>query len=245
MQNKNLLNRLIFLAFFTIVVAGCSQEMEKTSSTEKIEEEFTDTGALVIESSPSAAKVYFDGELKGDTPFTLYNIPVGLHDIAVKKDGYADFEEKITIKVGKTEEIDILLKPVKDAIEEKKPKEEVLIKDTPDSMPKLNIINLSNFAMYFDFDNKLFTDLRTEKSDIFSRRYDAHIDFTALAPAKIKIINKQLKDVKKEECISADDAIASFYSGQTLCVKTVEGSIIALSGSWEKAPSEVEWVLLS
>ena len=113
----------------------------------------------------------------------------------------------------------------------------------PAPAAQLNKINLSSFAMYFDLDNKLFTEIRTEKTDIFARRYDAYVYFTALAPAKIYVLDKPLKDITKEDCIFSDTATATLFSKQTICVKTMEGAVFAVS--WQASPTELEWALLS
>ena len=106
-------------------------------------------------------------------------------------------------------------------------------------------INLSSFAMYYDFENKLFTKIRSEKSDIFSKKYDKYLHFTSITPAKIEILNKPLKDTSRADCTYAKNAVAQLYSGQTLCVITIEGNYFAVSGTWDKLPGELESVQLS
>lgn len=241
MKNKFL--RKLIILFLIIFVTGCVKVAEKSPVSENIEEEVVDTGVLDIKSSPSQAEIYVDGEFKGNTPFTLYNFPVGTYNVVVKKDDYTDFEREVTVKVGKTEEIDATLKPI--IIEEKKPEklEEELPKNI--SIPKLNKINLSSFAMYYDFDKMQFWEIRTSESDLFSRKYDTYVHFTALIPTKISVIGKPINDVKKEDCIFSDIAVTPVFSGQTLCVKTGTGTVIAIGAVWEKMPDELEWKLLS
>jgi len=233
---------LALLIIFSIFVSGCKAE-EKKQVTETTEE-VVDTGVLVVESSPSSAQVYVSEEFKGDSPVTLYNLPVGKYDITVKKEGYADFKKTATVKVGKTEKVDVTLNPV---VEETKPTlkepEKPAQENVPTPAAQLNKINLSSFAMYFDLDNKLFTEIRTEKTDIFARRYDTYVYFTALAPAKIYVLDKPLKDITKEDCIFSDTAATTLFSKQTICVKTMEGAVFAVS--WQASPTELEWALLS
>lgn len=48
-----------------------------------------------IASTPAGAKVYVDGDLKGETPIT---VPMGrkdFHDVRIEKDGYEEFQETI------------------------------------------------------------------------------------------------------------------------------------------------------
>ena len=244
MKNKNIMNLLVFIAIFSMLITACAEQVEKPS--EEFQE-VIDTGILVVESEPSEAQVYADGELKGQTPLTLYNFPAGTHIIAVKKGGYIDFEKEINVKVGLTEEVDAELAPLKSKaaeteVMETKPEEAEALQEQ--EKIQSNKINLSGFAMYYDFDNNLFTKLRSEKSDIFSKKYDTYIHFTSITPAKIKIIKAPLKDVNMADCVNAG-AVGQLYSSQTLCVITGEGNYFAVSGIWDKMPAELEFVQLS
>ncbi len=238
MKGKGILSVLASLIIISLFIAGC-KAAEKEPKPAEPAEEAVDTGALVIESTPSLAQVYIGGKYIGDTPLTLYNLPVGYYDIAVKKEGHVDFKITATIKVGRTEEVDAVLTPA--IAGEKKPVEQALPEKA--SEPQPNKINLSSFAMYYDFDKVQFSELSTDKSDIFSRKYDTYIHFTALTPAKIYVLNKPLKEVKKEDCIFADTAVAPLFSRQTLCINTAEGNVAALG--FEAKPEELEWMLLS
>ncbi|MBI2647369.1 PEGA domain-containing protein [Candidatus Woesearchaeota archaeon] len=248
MISKNTLNALIFFTLFAIIIVGCSELTNKTPIiTEKTEEEITDTGVLIIDSFPTAAQVYINTEFKGDTPLALYNFPVGSYNVVIKKEGYTDFEKNVAVTVGRTEEIDAALTPIKSTIEEIKPEEikDAMPEDISALTPKISKINISTFAMYYDFDKMEFTELRTEGSDLFSRKYDNYIHFTALTPAKINVINKPIYEVNKEDCIFSDIGVASVFSGQTLCVMTLEGATVAIGGIWQESPAELKWALFS
>lgn len=229
----------LLYAILILIIFGCVQP-EEAPVTEQMEE-VTDTGILVIESAPSEAQVYVDNELKGQTPLTIYNFPVGTYKVLVKKDGYSDFEKTIAVKVGLTEEVDAALNPVKKAEPKPTEKEETM----PQKESAVNKINLSSFALYLDFEKRLFTETRTEKSDLFSRKYDTYLDIVALTPAKMKATNMPLSTMNRADCINADTTVVQLYSKQTLCVITVEGNYFALGGSWEKTPVELEFVQLS
>jgi len=243
LMKNNKISLLVFLAVFIIIVGCKAGEKEPVA---EAPEEVVDSGSLIIESSPSSAQVYVGEGLKGETPITIYNLPVGEYDITVKKDGYADFKKTVAIRVGKIEEVDVTLASV--AVGEAKP---IIREPEKEANPEnvtapdiqLNKIDLSSFAMYLDLESQLFTEIRTENADIFSRKYDTYVHFTALTPAKINVINEPLKDVAKEDCIFSDIAIATLFSGQTLCVKTMEGAVFALS--WQASPNEMELKLLS
>ncbi len=241
MKNKTILNIIVFLIIVSIFIVGCKVEQKETIETI---EEVVATGALVVESSPSLAQVYIGEEYRGDTPLSLYNIPVGQYDITVKKEGFVDFKKTINIKVGRTEEIDATLTPVvKPEAEEKKPEEPT--EKMPETPAKLNKIKLSSFAMYYDFDKMEFTELRTEGSDLFSRKYDTYVHFTALTPTKINVINKPINEIEREDCIFGDTTVTSVFSVQTLCIKTGSGIILAIGGIWQTMPTEIEYVQFS
>ena len=252
MAYKNIINKFAFFIFLVVIVIGCSKTEEQKPVSEKTEE-VTDTGVLVIDSYPSAAQIYVDGELKGDTPFTLYNFPVGQHEVMIKKDGYEDFKKTATIAVGRTEEIKATLSEITIAVP--KPAEKSMTEENK-SMPKmdekvtssskLNKVNVnSSFIAYYDFKNAMFTGTASASPDVFSSNYNTYLYFTAYSPVTIRILDKQIQDVKKEDCASAHDTIANLYSGQTLCVKTTNGLIAAIGGSWKTSPSELQWVLFS
>ena len=57
----------------------------------------TATGIIAISSSPKAAKVYVNGELKGVTDINI-TLPPGKYTIEVKKDGYMDWKKNISLK---------------------------------------------------------------------------------------------------------------------------------------------------
>lgn len=234
---------LVLALVSSIFIAACTQQAKNAPAEEL--QEVIDTGIIRVESVPSKAHVYVDGELKGQTPLTLYNFPVGAYNLAVKKEGYADFEKEINVKVGLAEEVSAELVPLKS-----KSAETEVMETNPEeakkNLPKAqaNKMNLSSFAMYYDFENKLFTKIRSEKSDIFSKKYDTYLHFISITPAKIKIIKAPLNEIRRADCLDAG-AIGQLYSGQTLCVITAEGNYFAVSGTWDKMPSELEFVQLS
>ncbi|MEK6983850.1 MAG: PEGA domain-containing protein [Nanoarchaeota archaeon] len=249
-MKKNItLNTLISLTLIAMLILSCSQAIDKEPLAEKAEE-LGDTGALFVESSPNSAQVFLGEEFKGNTPLNLYNLPVGQYEVTFKKEGYADFKKKVAIKVGKTEEIDATLTPLKSAVEETKQEiKEAFEEKAPEnksvSTNKPGKINLSSFSLYYDFDNIQFTELRTDGSDLFSRKYDTYVHFTVLPPTNINIVNKPISEVQKEDCIFADTAVLPVFSGQSLCVKTASGTIVAVGGVWQTMPAELEWKQLN
>ncbi|HID38664.1 MAG TPA: PEGA domain-containing protein, partial [Calditrichaeota bacterium] len=61
-------------------------------------------GALMIDTNPRGARVSLDGQeiTKTFTPVQLNNIPVGVHQIGIHKDGYADYQITVKVEQGKT-----------------------------------------------------------------------------------------------------------------------------------------------
>jgi hypothetical protein len=74
------------------------------------------TGTLKIESVPGVAKVYIDGEYKGETPssgyLTISNLAAGDHDLKVNKSGYKDWIGVVTIPSGSTKYEAVILESI-------------------------------------------------------------------------------------------------------------------------------------
>lgn len=71
----------------------------------------TSTGILAISSSPKAAKVYINGELKGatDSNFTL---SYGQYSVEIKKDGYTNWKKQVALKGELVLSLDAILFPL-------------------------------------------------------------------------------------------------------------------------------------
>jgi len=97
-----------------------------------------------------------------------------------------------------------------------------------------NTINLgNNFLLFYDFSEDEFIDKRQFGSDTFSKRYKTYFVFTRFDPANVKIIDKDIDDIEMRDCGQVNDRFVFLYSGQSLCVKTKDGNVVALGGSWE------------
>ena len=55
------------------------------------------TGVLTVQSSPSLADLYVNGEKEGRTSKSV-SLPVGIHSVLVKKNGYVEWKKDIEIK---------------------------------------------------------------------------------------------------------------------------------------------------
>jgi len=247
MGRQRILSIALCLIIF-IFIAGCRQSAE--NSVPNQQEQITDTGILSVKSVPSAAQVYIGGELKGETPLDLYNFPVGSYAVTVKKSGYSDFEKTAEVNVGMTEEVDAELNPLqateknsqKDA--ENKSAAVQAPENIPPSSQKLNTANISgSFMLYYDFKNGLFTETTSGSPDVFSSNYDTYVYFTIVEPSRMRIYNKPIETIKKEDCQFLTETVGNLYSGQTLCVKTTDGRIAAIGGSWKDSPTELKWIV--
>ncbi len=83
---------LLIIAFLLIGSAGC-KNIKKAN--------------VKINSEPSGAEVYINGELKGKTPLTL-TLAYGTYQLELKKSGHKDIKKELTVN-GKTRDINIEL----------------------------------------------------------------------------------------------------------------------------------------
>ena len=133
MSKKGFLNVIIFFIFLNIFASACSKGPEQHLQ-DKTEPESIDTGILIIKSTPSNAMVYIDGKFDGNTPLELYNFPIGSYDLLLRAEGYSDLSKKVTLTVGKSQEVEVVLIPVQTSSEEKKPESEEE-NETPEAQP--------------------------------------------------------------------------------------------------------------
>lgn len=68
------------------------------------------SGILAITSNPKAAKVYVNGELKGVTDLNL-TLPADQYTVEVKKDGYTDWKQNVSLKGEIVMSLDAALYP--------------------------------------------------------------------------------------------------------------------------------------
>ncbi|MGR3174615.1 MAG: PEGA domain-containing protein [Candidatus Scalindua sp.] len=59
------------------------------------------TGSIMIESEPTEAKIYLDGEEAGTTPDTLSPITIGVHEVEIRMDGYEVWSDIANIEPEK------------------------------------------------------------------------------------------------------------------------------------------------
>ena len=90
-----------------LLFAGCIEEKSTTTvvnSNNNVAKETTEmikTGTLIINSNPSGADVYINGNYKGITPMSLA-LDSGTYEVKILKDGYKEYTKIITLTPGKT-----------------------------------------------------------------------------------------------------------------------------------------------
>ena len=58
-------------------------------------------GIVSVTSEPAGADIYLNEKHMGKTPGELVDLPAGIYTVSLKKDGYEDWKNTVTIKVGK------------------------------------------------------------------------------------------------------------------------------------------------
>jgi diacylglycerol kinase family enzyme len=68
------------------------------------------SGSVSINSKPSNARIYLDGEEVGITPGIIKSIDSGTHEVEVKKDGYETWSESVDIEADKERSLTVVLR---------------------------------------------------------------------------------------------------------------------------------------
>lgn len=68
------------------------------------------TGLLVLSSEPSGAQIIIDGKVKTATPATL-SLPPGMYDVTIAKDGFQNWQKRLTVQGEVVAKGDALLLP--------------------------------------------------------------------------------------------------------------------------------------
>ena len=234
------------IIILALVIIGCSSPTEEKPM--ETEEEAVGTGILDVRSIPAGAQVFVDGELKGESPLMVYNLPGGSHNVAFRKQGYNDAEKPVIITPGRTEILEQTLdelstlpnqgesQPASTSSAEAKPQAEPQAR--LGAIQTLDLIG--GFAMYYDFDNKIFGDKKTTNTDVFSKNYNTYLYFTAFYPSKLGYVDKPIEEITEDDCKLVNGVVTKLLPGQTLCVRTVEGSLAAIGGDWA-AGQQIKW----
>jgi hypothetical protein len=74
----------------------------------------TDLGSIIIRSEPESAVLYIDGNYRGRTPLTVYNLLPGRHEILLTSDGYEPYNDVVSVSAGMIPEYVEYLIPLPD-----------------------------------------------------------------------------------------------------------------------------------
>ena len=103
------------------------------------------TGSIMIDSEPTKAGIFLDGEDVGTTPETITGLNPGKYNIEVKLDGYEIWSKSIKVKIGKERVIKAALqtKPGSISINSKPAKAKIFLDNkevgaTPETITDLN-----------------------------------------------------------------------------------------------------------
>ena len=251
-------NNLIYLAIVIIVILMLVFGRRGGEEIEVLEEnlgleESAGSGFLEIETFPSDAEIFLDDDYNGKSPLTIYNVPAGIHNVVIKRDGYEDFVSEVSLEAGRKAFLEASL--VLTEVEEKPQVTDIIEgdaevigvieekKDEETLTEPLKCVNIGKkFLLYYDFSERKFTDKRNFDQDIFSKRYAKHLVFTGFNPVNIKTIDKSIDNVEKEDCAGIKGQFEFLNSGQSLCVITKEDNIVALGGTWgDTKDAELKW----
>ena len=254
-MKKKINNNIIYvvIVFIVVLMIVLRPQTSEFIETEKEEIETTGSGFLEVETFPSDADIFVDGIYSGKSPDTLYNIAAGTHNVVIKKDGYDDFVKEISVEAGRKTFLEAKLEllqvveEVETEIIDESPQTLEVIEETSAEDLESSLVNIGEkFTLYYDFSEGEFLDNRQLSSDVFSKRYQKHLIFTRFNPVNIKVINKNINEVEREDCIGTIGQLAWLYSKQSLCVITIEGNVAAVGGTWEETKNaELIWKLLS
>ncbi|MCP2597440.1 PEGA domain-containing protein [Candidatus Aminicenantes bacterium AC-335-G13] len=84
----------------------------KSKAEEKEKEKEPDIGSIQVNSTPSGATIYLDGQNTGQvTPATVTNVSVGSHTVKLEKERYQSWETTVNVVKNQTITVDATLKP--------------------------------------------------------------------------------------------------------------------------------------
>ena len=69
------------------------------------------TGTLLVNTTPSGARVYIDDILRGASPVTIPNLPAGSHTLRLEREGYRTMAVPVDMSDGRTTEYSTALVP--------------------------------------------------------------------------------------------------------------------------------------
>jgi hypothetical protein len=129
----DLINYKVFFTFFSPTniynndkIEGIIQSFRRSAGTEQVQRNLTsekpsqaqtqqqeaskDSGIISITSDPVGAKVFIDGEYKGQTPAEI-SLPIGAHQLFLQRQLYEPYKESVSIEKDQKKTLNIKLLP--------------------------------------------------------------------------------------------------------------------------------------
>ncbi len=103
-KHKLKLEKTGFETWLEIIEINYQETLEVNARLRSVNNLSTEvSGSLLIISEPADARVYLDGELKGEqTPVSIPKISSGVHELEINNDGYLIYYADVTISSGKS-----------------------------------------------------------------------------------------------------------------------------------------------
>jgi TolA-binding protein len=137
------------------------------------------SGGLLVALKPRGAEVLLDGELLGHTPLTLAGVPVGIHEMVVRKTNFKPYSHRIDVQPGQTLEF-----------------KDFALEDIVLAMLRANVENeKQSVSHYMDLGHYLFVnDELDEAAEVYCRAQRvaaAPLEFPPNTPAQERVIEEQ------------------------------------------------------
>jgi hypothetical protein len=99
----------MYLSGYPMKSGNFTVEMGETKEINVVFVPQINKGWITVTSEPTGAMVFINGELKGVTPLSGYEVVPGVYEVVLLKPGYKVYIKTITVDPGETEEINAVL----------------------------------------------------------------------------------------------------------------------------------------
>lgn len=153
-------------------------------------------GSLVLNSSPVGASVYVDGDLVGQTPFTVDELEGGEYEVAIELEGYESFTDIAVVEAGGDHEISALLHET-EAHREYRLTRKRRIKKQSWAFASLALSGIIAAKASADY---------SDSKDAYSNADDAYLNYkNSIDPLEIAYYRNLTEDYKDEGASKAED----------------------------------------
>ena len=198
-------------------------------------------GSLNIQSNPTKATIFIDGQEIGSTPGIFRNILIGEREVTIKKEGYSPVTNRVTIEEGKTipKEFTLTKKPGQQPIAVTQPKENNAI-SVNGYTETIKGINLQ--MVYVEGGTFTMGATPEQGSDALDREKPAHkVTLSSYYIGKFEVTQAQWRAImgKNPSSFTGDNnpvEQVSWHEVQEFCQK-----LSSLTGKKYRLPTEAEW----